>query len=80
MSKFKTKVAFQSELSYNYMMNFSRGIFNGDTKLVQSTHPVLTKQAQPIKAYDATLKDLLLDLEDTLYAEEYQLYVRLKSA
>lgn len=39
-------------------------------KLVQSTHPVLTKQAQPIKAYDATLKDLLLDLEDTLYAEE----------
>ena len=37
-------------------------------KLVQSTHPVLTKQAQPIKAYDATLKDLLLDLEDTLYA------------
>ena len=36
-------------------------------KLVQSTHPVLTKQAQPIKAYDATLKDLLLDLEDTLY-------------
>lgn len=32
-------------------------------KLVQSTHPVLTKQAQPIKAYDATLKDLLLDLK-----------------
>lgn len=39
-------------------------------KLVQSTHPVLTKQAQPIKAYDATLKDLLLDIEDTLYANE----------
>ena len=71
MSKFKTKVAFQSELSYNYMMNFSRGAYlMAIQKLVQSTHPVLTKQAQPIKAYDATLKDLLLDLEDTLYAEE----------
>ena len=79
MSKFKTKVAFQSELSYNYMMNFSRAYLMAIQKLVQSTHPVLTKQAQPIKAYDATLKDLLLDLEDTLYAED-QLYVRLKSA
>lgn len=71
MPKFKTKVAFQSELSYNYMMNFSRGAYlMAIQKLVQSTHPVLTKKAQPIKAYDATLKDLLLDLEDTLYAEE----------
>jgi len=53
------------------MMNFSRGAYlMAIQKLVQSTHPVLTKQAQPIKAYDATLKDLLLDLEDTLYAEE----------
>ncbi|MCE5089487.1 peptide deformylase [Staphylococcus devriesei] len=39
-------------------------------KLVQSTHPVLTKQAQPVTQFDATLKDLLLDIEDTLYAEE----------
>ena len=71
MTKFKTKVAFQSELSYNNMMNFSRGAYlMAIQKLVQSTHPVLTKQAQPIKAYDATLKDLLLDLEDTLYAKE----------
>ena len=44
------------------MMNFSRGAYlMAIQKLVQSTHPVLTKQAQPIKAYDATLKDLLLD-------------------
>ncbi|UDI78470.1 peptide deformylase [Staphylococcus taiwanensis] len=39
-------------------------------KLVQSTHPVLTKKAERISQFDATLKDLLLDLEDTLYAEE----------
>ncbi|MDM7864412.1 peptide deformylase [Staphylococcus borealis] len=39
-------------------------------KLVQSTHPVLTKQAERITTFDATLKDLLLDIEDTLYANE----------
>lgn len=81
MSKFKTKVAFQSELSYNYMMNFSRGAYlMAIQKLVQSTHPVLTKQAQPIKAYDATLKDLLLDLKIHYMQKRPQLYVRLKSA
>ncbi|PNZ65629.1 peptide deformylase [Staphylococcus croceilyticus] len=39
-------------------------------KLVQSTHPVLTKKAQPITQFDDVLKDLFLDIEDTLYAEE----------
>lgn len=39
-------------------------------KLVKSTHPILKKEIQAVEKFDAQLKTLLQDLEDTLYAEE----------
>ena len=39
-------------------------------KLVPASHPILTKKAQAVKTFDDSLKRLLQDLEDTMYAQE----------
>lgn len=39
-------------------------------KLVPASHPILTKKAQAVKTFDDSLKILLQDLEDTMYAQE----------
>lgn len=39
-------------------------------KLVPASHPILTKTAQEVTKFDNTLKSLLNDLEDTMYARE----------
>ncbi|EHJ08502.1 peptide deformylase [Staphylococcus simiae] len=39
-------------------------------KLVPSTHPLLTTQAQKVTQFDNTLQQLLQDIEDTMYAHE----------
>ena len=39
-------------------------------KLVPASHPILTKKAQAVIKFDDSLKRLLQDLEDTMYAQE----------
>ncbi|MCS5349371.1 peptide deformylase [Staphylococcus aureus] len=39
-------------------------------KLVPASHPILTKTAQEVTKFDNSLKSLLNDLEDTMYARE----------
>lgn len=47
-------------------------------KLVPASHPILTKKAQAVVKFDDSLKRLLQDLEDTMYAQEAAIYVHLK--
>lgn len=39
-------------------------------KLIPPAHPILTKEAHKVSEFDNSLQQLLLDIEDTMYANE----------